>query len=161
LAGDTSLAIHAFEKISTEMAETWRATYEYLLSSFEEEALIMLNSIEELAKNMLDISIKLKEDASNASDKVKNISYIARRRREEDVKNKNEIDKRKDELINEEKMWKNNEEIAQKYLDSLETEIKEKTKDVEEAEKSVPRWRIFSIFSFSKKYQNAQKEREG
>lgn len=167
MAGDTSLAIHTFEKTSNELAETWKIIYEYLLSSFEEEALIMLNSIEELTKNMLETSIELKKDANIAGNKIKNISNRAREQKENDMKIKKEIDKRRNELLNEREIWETNNTITKTNLDILDTEMETITKNVEKAEKSVFRWGIISIFvPFSKKmFQNAQKiaeiERKG
>ncbi|GBC06783.1 hypothetical protein RclHR1_07040006 [Rhizophagus clarus] len=161
-AGDTSLAIYAFERTSAEMAETWKTIYEYLLSSFEEEALIMISSIEELTKDMLDISVKLKQDAKIAGDKVKEISNTARKQKVEDLKKKKEINERKFKLLNEKKTWEKNEVDVEKSLDDLEIKMEMITKDVKEAEKSVYRWGIASIFvPFSKKiYQNAQNNAE-
>lgn len=149
------------------MAETWKMTYEYLLTSFEEEALIMLSSIEELTKNMLETSIKLKQDAKIAGDEVKNISNAAKRQKEKDMKIKKEIDEKRFELLSREKIWENNNAAAKVRLEDIETEMEKKTKNVEKAERSVSKWGIISIFvPFTKKmYQNAQKladiERKG
>lgn len=146
------MAIYAFEKTSNEMAETWKIIYEYLLSSFEEEALIMLDSVKELTENMLGISIKLKQEAKLAADKVKNISNAAKKQKKED--------ERKEALLSEKT-------AAEERLEILETEIEVKTKSVEEAEKYAYRWGILNKFvPFPiKKYQNAQEradnERKG
>ncbi|CAG8478503.1 hypothetical protein RhiirA5_495325 [Rhizophagus irregularis] len=147
LAGDTSVAILAFEKTSEEMAETWKIIYEYLLSSFEDEALIMLGSVKELNENMLNISVKLKGETKLAAEKVKNISNAANKHKQEDINNC----KTKEALLSEKV-------AAEKRLGNLETEIEVITKNVEKAEKSAYRWGIVNMFvPFPiKKYQNAQ-----
>ncbi|CAB4405159.1 unnamed protein product [Rhizophagus irregularis] len=147
LAGDTSVAILAFEKTSEEMAENWKIIYEYLLSSFEDEALIMLGSIKELNENMLNISVKLKGETKLAAEKVKNISNAANKHKQEVINNC----KTKEALLSEKV-------AAEKRLGNLETEIEVITKNVEKAEKSAYRWGIVNMFvPFPiKKYQNAQ-----
>lgn len=150
------MAILAFEKTSEEMAETWKIIYEYLLSSFEDEALIMLGSVKELNENMLNISVKLKGETKLAAEKVKNISNAANKHKQEDINNC----KTKEALLSEKV-------AAEKRLGNLETEIEVITKNVEKAEKSAYRWGIVNMFvPFPiKKYQNAQEladsERKG
>jgi NADH dehydrogenase/NADH:ubiquinone oxidoreductase subunit G len=146
LAGDTSVTIHAFEKTSNEMAENWKIIYEYLLSSFEDEALIMLGSVKELTENMLDISIKLKQETKLAADKVKDIINAARKHKQEDINNINNINNHKKK------------EAAEEKLGKLETELEVITKNVEKAEKSAYRWGLVNnIVPFPiKSYQDAQ-----
>ncbi|CAB4392147.1 unnamed protein product [Rhizophagus irregularis] len=131
LAGDTSVAILAFEKTSEEMAETWKIIY---LSLFEDEALIMLGSVKELNENMLNISVKLKGETKLAAEKVKNISNAANKHKQEDINNC----KTKEALLSEKV-------AAEKRLGNLETEIEVITKNVEKAEKSAYRWGIVNI----------------
>ncbi|PKK78981.1 hypothetical protein RhiirC2_843000 [Rhizophagus irregularis] len=130
LAGDTSVAILAFEKTSEEMAETWKIIY---LSLFEDEALIMLGSVKELNENMLNISVKLKGETKLAAEKVKNISNAANKHKQEDINNC----KTKEALLSEKV-------AAEKRLGNLETEIEVITKNVEKAEKSAYRWGILT-----------------
>ncbi|RIA93877.1 hypothetical protein C1645_818851 [Glomus cerebriforme] len=165
LAGDTTLAILAFERSSTEMAETWKLTIEYLHASFEEETLITLDGIEKIAKEMLDTSIRLKGDVNIASDKIKNISNAARKQKDKDVKNKEEIDAKKKELKIEESMWKKNEEIAQADIENLKLEINDKIEKIETTEKSINKFGIFNcIFPTSKTAkeiaENERKEKQ-
>ncbi|RIA93876.1 hypothetical protein C1645_735226 [Glomus cerebriforme] len=160
LAGDTSLAILAFEQSSTEMAESWKLAYEFLLTSLEEEALITLGSIEEKAKEMHDTSLRLKQDANNAGNKIRDISNAAVRQKDEDTKNKEMIETKKKAIEIEESTWKEHEETAKKDIENLKAKINNAVEKIETNEKYINKWGIIGRFPFMFKNEKEMVENE-
>ncbi|RIA83479.1 hypothetical protein C1645_879223 [Glomus cerebriforme] len=162
LVGDTSLAIHSFEKASAEVAETLKTVYEYLVSSFEDEALITLASIEEIAKEMLNTSERLKQDASNACKEVQKVSNAANKQKGEDNENKEKADKNRKEYTSKEAEWKKNKDNVQNELNKLDTKINNVTTKIEKLEKSAANWTIVDaiipFLPFSKIAKNANEQ---
>lgn len=125
LSSDTILAVQAFDMAAKNVLEALQASYEYLLDSYEEEAIITISQIENIAQNMMETSTKLKADAANAADQVKKVVDEVDLKRGKALKEKMDSEKAKMELELQHSQRKNALKEATDGIEHLNTKVME------------------------------------